>query len=429
MATGYEEAGNLDREMDETIRATLADINSRAEPEARIPAGESPAPEAQAAEPQEPAAAEPSRDKEGKFIKGEQKRHAPVKTAPPRTAPAPPAAAPGVPPSSAPAPPAAAAEPGEPAPALKFGAVEVDLKRPPSSWKPAAKAQWNALPDGIRQEIYRRETDFSNSVLNGPMKQNADFGNAVRQSIEPYRGLIEAEGGTPEKAIADTMRTAALFRTGTPQAKLQAIFQIDQQFCGGALNQHFLHRVEEEVARRTGGNPQIGQPGPQPAVIQQANDPRYDALAQQFNQISTSLQAQERERQMREEAAANGATDTFLNSKNERGEPKFPFVDNVIGDLSDRVASLRRANPAMAHDDVLQAAYDAAVWANPETRAVLIDQTRTEQAAAAQTAQRTATARRATTGAMPRRGAIPATDPALSLEDDIRKTAQELGMF
>lgn len=419
MAIAHEEEGNLSDAMDETIRNTLAEIRSRntdAET-AEIIAKEPPKTEVPAEPKEEPAKAEPeqrARDEEGKFIKGQQKRHTPAST-PQKTPPAQ-AEPPAKEPTQALEP--AAAEPETPE--LKFGAVTVDLKRPPSSWKPAAKAVWNSLPDTVKAEVYRRETDFSNSVLNGPMKQNADFGQSVKQIVEPYIPLIESEGGTPEKAIGDLLKTAALFRSSNQGAKLNALFQLDSQFNAG-LRQHFQQSVQNEIARLTGG--QTGQVPAQPQGQPQTfMDPRVD-------QIMQSLQQQERTRMEEQERIANSATDSFLASKNEKGEPLFPFVDNVIDDMTDRVGAIRKMNPAMAHNDVLKQAYDAAVWANPETRAVLISQTQAEQTAAAQTAQRAAQAKRATVGAMPKRGAIPATEPAKTLEDTIRDTARELGMF
>ncbi len=418
MASVHEEAGNFDRDLDDGIRATLAEINSRAESDAKIPVE----PEPVAAPVEEPVEETP-RDKTGKFVKGQALRHQPAATKTP-AAPAASAtpAAQAEPSTSAIAP---ASEPAAAEPELKFGEVVIDLNRPPAVWKPAAKMAWAALPEDVKKEIYRRETDFHNTTFKGPMKQNADFGQAVKAVVEPYRGIIESEGGTPEKAIGELLKTAALFRGNNQQAKLNAVFALDQQFNTG-LRDHFQRSVQAEVARITGGQPQIGQPAPQPGLIQ---DPRYDALAQQFSQISTSLQAQERERAAEQERIANSATDQFLASKNEKGEPKFPFVDNVIEDMTQRVAFMRQQNPSAAHNDVLQQAYDAAVWANPETRAVLIAQTQAPQAVAAQTALKAAQARKATVGAMPKRGAIPATEPVKSLDDTIRETARDLGMF
>ena len=402
----------LNAELDESIRATLHEIQSRqaAEPEPEAPA---------AAAPEEPTAHAPEKardDKTGQFVKGEQKRHKPQTTS----------AAQAEPPTknaTTPVAEPAAAEPAEPE--LRFGKVAVDLARPPSSWKPAAKAAWNALPEDVRKEIYRRETDFSNSVLNGPLKESADFGKAVRTVVEPYRGLIEAEGGDYTRAIADTMKTAALFRTGSPQAKLQALFQIDQQFCQGALNQHFLRRVEEEVARRSGGAGGAA-PAAAPAPV---NDPRIDAMRQQFDTIQTALQQQERERQAQAEAISNAAVEEFFAAKDEKGGALYPFVDNVLEDMSARVSALRRANPSMAHQDALKRAYEEAVWANPETRAVLIAQQTAAAAAPAQALRKVEAARAASAGTLPKRGALPAASPVLSMDDTIRETGRKLGMF
>ena len=412
----------LSESMDESIRDTLRDITSRnadAFKDDTKPEATEAVPAVEAEAPAKPAAEEKPRDAEGKFVKGEQKRHKPAATEPAA------AAKPDTPekPIAAPGPEQAAAAPAEEP--LKFGKVEVDLARPPSSWKPAAKAAWAALPEVVKQDIYRRETDFSNTVLNGPLKETADFGREVKSVIEPYRMLIEAEGGTPARAIADTMRTAALFRVGTPQQKLQALHQIDKQF-GCGLEADFQRAVQAEVTRITGGHPQVGQPAAQPAIIQ---DPRYDALEAQFKQVTGALQAQERERSAAQEKSSMEAVQAFWSAKDAQGAPKYPFIDNVLDDMMQRVPLLRRQNPSQDHQTVLQQAYEAAVWANPETRAVLIAATQAPAVAAAETQRKVAEAKLASAGNVPKRGALPATGAAPDLDQVIRDTGRKLGMF
>ncbi len=141
------------------------------------------------------------------------------------------------------------------------------------------------------------------------------------------------------------------------------------------------------------------------------------------------MQAQERERTQREEKASLESVQAFWNAKDDKGQPKYPFIDNVLDDMTQRVQLIRRQNPALDHATALQQAYDAAVWANPETRAVLIAATQAPAVAAADTQRKVAEARLASAGNMPKRGALPATGPAKSLEDDIRETGRKLGMF
>ena len=163
-----------------------------------------------------------------------------------------------------------------------------------------------------------------------------------------------------------------------------------------------------------------------PAVIQ---DPRLDALQNQFQTIQNALQEQERARAAQAEAASNSAVEEFMSAKNDKGELLYPFVDNVLDDMSLRVASIRRTNPAVSHSEALKAAYEQAVWANPETRAVLITAQTAQATQPAQALRKVQEAKAASAGTMPKRGALPGASPTLSLDESIRETGRKLGMF
>jgi hypothetical protein len=243
---------------------------------------------------------------------------------------------------------AAAPAPADPeAPLVTTTGQPIDINRPPSSWKPAAKAAWMTLPPEIRTEIHRRERL---PARRQDAAGDADFGRRSSGVVEPYRMLIESEGGTPEKAIADLMRTAALFRTGQPQQKLQALFGIAQQF-----NVPLAEYMQAEFAKAK-GDPNAPAAQAQPQSFQ---DPRVD-------QLLAAQQRQERERVAHEERVSNAATERFLSAKDDKGQPLYPFVDNVLEDMSERVSSMRRTNPAIGHEEALKQAYEAAVWANPK---------------------------------------------------------------
>ncbi len=393
MAEEVKDEVDLNSEIDETIRNTLKEITAR---------NEAPEPEQTEVIAETPAKPDKPRDETGKFTKAQKESKEPA-AEPER------AASPTQTEQTAPATPAA--EPQEPAPVLTTG-QPIDLNRAPSSWKPAAKAAWADLPEPVRAEIYRRESDFLNG--NKGLRENADFGQSVKQVVEPYRMLIEAEGGTPEKAIAATLRTAALFRVGTPQQKLEALFAIDKQYNAG-LNAYVQQEFNRLYAQQT------GQPG-QPAQQQPYQDPRVD-------QLIASMQKQEQERAAYEKQQSNNAVERFMAAKDEKGQPLHPFVDNVLDDMSERVANIRRQNPAMNHEAALEQAYEAAVWANPETRAVLIGQQQAQANQPVETLRKVEQAKRASAVNVPKRGALPATEPPKTLDDTIRETGKALGMF
>lgn len=383
----------LDQAMDDDIRATLKDITSREAPIDKVD-------DTVVAASEEVAKTnERARDPEGKFTKQAKESAAPEKadTQTPAVASASDQAAAGI------------TEPVQP----QGAAQAIDLNRAPSSWKPAAKAAWTALPEPVRAEIYRREGDFHNGVKG--FKENADFGQAIKTTLEPYRVLIEAEGGTPERAIADTMRTAALFRTGTAQAKLDAIFSIDKQFNVG-LGNYIQTEFNRLYAEQTGT-------AAKPAAQQQPfRDDRVD-------QILAAQKRQDDERSQRDNATVSTAIQKFVDAKNDKNEPLHPFVDNVLDDMSNRLAAIRRNNPAVSPEEALKRAYDESVWANTDTRAVLLAQQQAQASAPTENQKRVEQAKRASAVNVPKRGALPATGPAKSLDETIRETAQALGMF
>jgi hypothetical protein len=144
------------------------------------------------------------RTNDGKFA---PKAKEPVKTAEP-VGKNPPVKAPK---EGAPEP--ASATPSDPAQI----ATDRDINRAPSTWKPTARAEWEKLPPTVRAEIHRRETDFMTG--REQLLPDARFGKSVSEVVAPYLMLIESEGGTPERAIGELMRTAAALRLGTPQLK------------------------------------------------------------------------------------------------------------------------------------------------------------------------------------------------------------------
>jgi len=320
-----------DETIDQEMAADWAKITEKyaVEPEPESPAPGQTAEETPAVA--EEAAPERARDDSGKFVKADPakalSRGAQADAKPDKVDPAPPVDAKvGATPEGASAP-------------------ERDVNRPPSTWKPAARAEWEKLPPAIRTEIHRREQDF----LEGhkQIRPDADFGKSVREVVAPYRMLIEAEGGTPERAIADLMRTAALFRVGTPQQKLQTIAGIARQF-----NIDLAPLLQPQVGAD-------GKPVAAPTQPQVLQDPRVDQLLTMMNQ--------------REQASLEGTVTNWMNEADAQGNPVRPYLGDVMGQMGALVPQIRQANPSLAHEQVLQQAYEQAIWGNPEIRPLLMN--------------------------------------------------------
>lgn len=372
-----------EKDIDDTMAADWAAIQEKhALPEEEAPPIVEAEPVAVATEeePAVPVAAKP-RDETGKFVK--------------------PAKAPVVKDSKQPAAPktAVVAEPETPE---QPQAQTRDVNRAPSTWKPAIREEWAKLPPTVRAEIHRREADFQHGQAQ--LLPDARFGQQLRQVIDPYKMLIEADGGTPERAVSDLMRTAATLRIGTDQEKLNALIGIVKQY-----------RIDLRPLLN-------GQPAQQPQ--QEFRDPRVD-------QLLARQQADEQQRTVAQSRDLETAVTSFLNEVDATGNPKREYLGEVMNDMTALLPQIQAANPGMTHTQALEAAYDRAIWAHPEVRTVLQtrQQTELQQQRTADNQLRVRDAKRAASVNVPRRASIPSPSAPGKLEETIRDTARELGLF
>jgi hypothetical protein len=368
--------------LDEELKATWAavmggddgdesndDADAGDEPEAQPPADD-----AESA-PETPEASR-ARDESGKFVKAAEK-------------PAEIAESGG---EAAPVEPAAAIEP-----MVTRQGKTIDVNRPPSSWRPLAKAEWEKLPPTVRAEIHRREEDSFRGLAE--IQPDVQLGRSIKQVIEPYRMLIEAEGGTPERAVAQLLQTAALFRVGTPAQKQQALMGIAQQY----------------GIQMPDGSQQYQQPQPvyQP---QEFRDPRVDQMLwQQEQQQSQHFES---------------AVERFQTEADAQGKPLRPYFADVEREMVAFIPQIKGEMPGATPAEILQQAYDRATWAHPEIRQLLQQKQMSELEAARRTEnqRRISEAKKAASVNTPRRAVIP-VESALSDDDFIADAARKIGLI
>ena len=234
---------------------------------------------------------------------------------------------------------------------------------------------------------------------------DAHLGRSMREVIAPYNMLIQAEGGTPDRAVADLLRTAAIFRVGSLQQKYGAV---------------------KEIADRFGLDLRVfsGQGQAQPQPQQQFHDPRLDKL----------LADQQREAAQRtqvEQQQLEGAVSRWMNEVDEKGEPKRPYLSDAINEVSALIPAIRQQNPDLTHTQALDLGYECAIWANPEIRALLQQKAAGDLEASrrAENQSRVRDAKRAASVNVPRRASLPATAKPGTLEETIAATARELGLI
>lgn len=268
------------------------------------------------------------------------------------------------------------------APAVDAAAAPVATpvaEQPPSSWTAAGKAEWAKLPDGIRQEVLKREADFHKGVEQ--YRAQANFAQAVHKAIAPYEATLRQLNIAPDVAINSLLSADHKLRNGSPQEKLQNFAQLAQMY-GIDLSQ---------------GLPQTQQIDPNTQYLQQ----QLQQTQQQLQHLSTS-QAQ------REQAEINNMIEQAR-----QGKEHFDAVRKEM-------AALMESGTAK---DINQA-YEMAIWARPDLRASLLAKQQEEQRAAQAKIAQQAKAAAATN--VPRRGTLPAQRPIGTMDDTLKATLADI---
>lgn len=257
---------------------------------------------------------------------------------------------------------------------------------------PAIKAKWNTLDPEVREEIVKRDREVHQTFTRFDEERN--FGKQVKGIVAPYEGLIRSMGAEPAQAIDYLLKTDYVLRTAAPEQK-RAMFL--------------------KAAADYGVN--LGEPG---EATEQHNP--------QNPMLETALQRIERlERELNN--ASNAARET---EQAEIAQSIEAFAADPAHVYFDRVRPMMGTLMANGHAESLQEAYDQAVLAHPETRALHLAAMREteDRKRTAEAAERAKAARRASpsvTGA-PGSAVLPLANGSASnsVEDDVRLAIQSV---
>lgn len=231
-------------------------------------------------------------------------------------------------------------------------AASTELKAP-AQWKPAVREKWNALPREVQEEVLRRESDSMRLIGSvGPKIKMAD---EIQGHIAPFLPSLTENGVAPSAFINDVFTSIRALSQGDAQARAETVANIVQAY---GVDLPTLDRI---LTSRLTAPPEVLQ-----ARVATA---RANAVIHQQTVGVEHQNAMEAERAIVAFAA----------------DPKHEFVDDVRGMMADLIE--------LGQAKSLEDAYNAAVWANPDTRKILL--TREAQSRAAVKTNRAVAARRA----------------------------------
>ncbi len=234
---------------------------------------------------------------------------------------------------------AAVADPAAPAAPVKFTA--------PQSWTPAAREKFASLPNDVKQEVMKRETEINRKLADTATERK--IAQEFTSVTQPYEAHFRSLGIHPVAATKDLLNTGYILHTGSSSAKAQVIANLVKNF------KIDINELDEVLAGVV--NPSSAQPSRAP--LPPELDGRLSAIEQRFQQ-----EAQQREQSQM--AEINTKIDAFANN------PKNEFFKDVYQNM----IGLLNSNQAQDLED----AYDQACWSNAKVRKVLLD--RQQQSAA-----------------------------------------------
>lgn len=251
-------------------------------------------------------------------------------------------------------------------------------EKAPASWRPEVREHWAQLPDPVRSEIARRETEVQRTLQEtAEARKTAE---AVMKTISPYEAYIKAEGANPLQAIDNLMATAVRLRTGTAPDLAQMVAGLVNQFGVGRFGNGFIQMLDEALA---GQQPKVD---PTQAAVQQVVQQQLAPVQQMLTQFQQAQLAQQQ--QLQQSAAQE--VGNFLS--------KAEFGEDVREDMADILESAQRKGQNLTLAD----AYRKACMMNDNVRSVLIQR---QKASGAQ--QQTQAAQRAKASAVQVSGSAP----------------------
>jgi hypothetical protein len=224
---------------------------------------------------------------------------------------------------------------------------------PHPRWSEEFKAKFSALPQDAQEMILAREKESEKAVTQKTMElaEERKSIQAINQVIDPLRENLQRAGVSDAQYI-------------------ETLIEADRML------QFKPREAIAYLARRAGID--LSQAG----LTDQQPDQSSDRVRMLEQNLQTLQQQIERDRIKESQDRTIGEIESFASEKDATGQALRPHWSDLQDDLAPLVSAIRQRNPEKSPRDILQAAYDQAVWANPTTREKMLaaqEATRKEQ--------------------------------------------------
>jgi DNA-binding transcriptional MerR regulator len=193
------------------------------------------------------------------------------------------------------------------------------------------------LPKEAREEIQRRERDIATFVEQTAFPRRV--ADQFIKTVQPYMGMIQAEGGDPIAVVGNLLQTAAFLRTGPSAGKAKMVAQLVKDF-GISIQDLDAALVGEQVP-------------------DSPDDKIARLIDQRLAPVNQLMQTLQQTRQQREQQTTQDL-DREIASFSQ--DPANEFFKDVRNDMADLIELAERRGQTLT----LKQAYDRAVSMNTD---------------------------------------------------------------
>lgn len=202
----------------------------------------------------------------------------------------------------------------------------------PKSWNATERAAWATIPEAARAAAHRREEDFHRGIEQ--YRGKAAHFDALHAVIAPHAEVFKVAGQNAVENVSGLLNLQQVLYTGDDNAKVATLLQI---------------------ASNVGIKPEVLMAGLQNPPQQPAQDPRYDSLARETQQLRQMLG------QVQTQPVLAQVEAFFADTKNEfASEPSIQ--KRMLVEIQNGAKDLKEA-------------YDNACWADRNVRAKIQQKT------------------------------------------------------
>jgi hypothetical protein len=227
-------------------------------------------------------------------------------------------------------------------------AQELPPLEAPPTWAQEIKEKFTKTPREWQEFLLQRHKDTESLVTKRTQEaaQARKAWEQFSQTLAPYRTFFQREGMDDLGGIKFLLNNYAALRQD-PEGTIK------------------------HLAQRYGVNLSQTQ--------DQYVDPQVKALQDQIARLTAHVEQQGMSASEAQVQSLTNSVGQWSQAKDEAGNPKYPYFDEVVEDMVANIHALRNRGEEVSLDK-LQDIYDRAVYANPSTRAkVLLAQKESEQ--------------------------------------------------